>query len=177
MASYHVRCFKGKAIEARLRWFGNTQRVKGCWCWSCQAGGLKWDQREDFMDLVKQDMKLVGVIEDVAEHRIRWRQMIGFEGKSKKRSVNVPLSAIRPSLPCLLWFFSHDSLNTPILGWGRMACFHGRASRLPKAAVFAIGWLNIWMVSVPCWWGAPWSILGQRPGLLKVLRPLPMRST
>lgn len=35
-----------------------------------------------------------------------------------------------PYSPCLLWFFSHDSLSTPILGWGRMACFHGRASLL-----------------------------------------------
>lgn len=76
--------------------------------------------------------------------------------------------------PCLLWLFSHDSLSTPILGWGRIACFHGNASWLPK--LLAMGLVNIWMVSVPCCWGSLCGILGQRPGLLKVLRPLSIRS-
>ncbi|KAF7647373.1 hypothetical protein LDENG_00173260 [Lucifuga dentata] len=30
-----------------------------------------------FMDVVKEDMKLVGVREEEAEDRVRWRQMIG----------------------------------------------------------------------------------------------------
>lgn len=35
-------------------------------------GGPKWDKREASMDVVKQDMKLVGVVEDVAGHHVRW---------------------------------------------------------------------------------------------------------
>ena len=29
-----------------------------------------------FMDVVKEDMKLVGVTEEEAQNRVRWRQMI-----------------------------------------------------------------------------------------------------
>lgn len=91
--------------------------------------------------------------------------------------INITFTTVHHYSPCLLWLFSHDSLSTPILGWGRIACFHGSASWLPKAGVFATGWLNIWMVSVPCWYARPWGILGRHLGLLKVLRPLPIRST
>ena len=41
------------------------------------------------MDVMKEDMKLVGVREEDAEDRARWRQMIGCdnsEGKSQREN-------------------------------------------------------------------------------------------
>ncbi|KAF7645083.1 hypothetical protein LDENG_00132800 [Lucifuga dentata] len=71
----HVRCFGDKVREARLRWFGHVQRRD-----SEHIGRRMLRPRgrpkRRFMDVVKEDMKLVGVREEEAEDRVRWRQMI-----------------------------------------------------------------------------------------------------
>ena len=37
------------------------------------------------MDVVKEDTKLVGVREEDAEDRVRWKQIMTPEGKSRKK--------------------------------------------------------------------------------------------
>ncbi|KAF7669317.1 hypothetical protein LDENG_00206530, partial [Lucifuga dentata] len=78
----HVRCFGDKAREARLRWFGHVQRRDsehiGRRMPRLELPGRRPRGRpkRKFMDVVKEDMKLVGVREEEAEDRVRWRQMI-----------------------------------------------------------------------------------------------------
>ncbi|KAF7649010.1 hypothetical protein LDENG_00148580 [Lucifuga dentata] len=80
--SAHVRCFGDKVREARLRWFGHVQRRDsehiGRRMLRLELPGRRPRGRPKrrFMDVVKEDMKLVGVREEEAEDRVRWRQMI-----------------------------------------------------------------------------------------------------
>ena len=77
----HVRGFGDKAKEARLRWFGHVQRrdseYVGRRMLRLELPGRRprGRPRRRFMDVVKEDMKLVGVKEE-AEDRVRWRLMI-----------------------------------------------------------------------------------------------------
>ena len=78
----HVRCFGDKVREARLRWFGHVQR-RNCEYISRRMLRLELPGRRSrgrpkrrFMDVVREDMKLVGVREEDAEDRVRWRHMI-----------------------------------------------------------------------------------------------------
>ncbi|KAF7653604.1 hypothetical protein LDENG_00081120, partial [Lucifuga dentata] len=63
-----------KVREARLRWFGHIGRRM----LRLELPGRRPRGRPKrrFMDVVKEDMKLVGVREEEAEDRVRWRQMI-----------------------------------------------------------------------------------------------------
>ncbi|KAF7651093.1 hypothetical protein LDENG_00116160 [Lucifuga dentata] len=77
----HVRCFGDKVREARLRWFGHVQRDSehiGRRMLRLELPGRRPRGRPKrrFMDVVKEDMKLVGVREEEAEDRVRWKQMI-----------------------------------------------------------------------------------------------------
>ncbi|KAF7658937.1 hypothetical protein LDENG_00005840 [Lucifuga dentata] len=78
----HVRCFGDKVREARLRWFGHVQRRDsehiGRRMLRLELPGRRPRGRPKrrFMDVVKEDMKLVGMREEEAEDRVRWRQMI-----------------------------------------------------------------------------------------------------
>ncbi|KAF7655665.1 hypothetical protein LDENG_00052730 [Lucifuga dentata] len=78
----HVRCFGDKVREARLRWFGHVQRRDsehiGRRMLRLELPGRRPRGRPKrrFMDVVKEDMKLVGVREEEAEDRVRWRQLI-----------------------------------------------------------------------------------------------------
>ncbi|KAF7655305.1 hypothetical protein LDENG_00057930 [Lucifuga dentata] len=78
----HVRCFGDKVREARLRWLGHVQRRDsehiGRRMLRLELPGRRPRGRPKrrFMDVVKEDMKLVGVREEEAEDRVRWRQMI-----------------------------------------------------------------------------------------------------
>ncbi|KAK2896145.1 hypothetical protein Q8A73_015633 [Channa argus] len=78
----HVRCFGDKVREARLRWFGHVQR-RNCDYIGRRMLRLELPGRRSrgrpkrrFMDVVREDMKLVGVSEEDAEDRVRWRHMI-----------------------------------------------------------------------------------------------------
>ncbi|KAF3697499.1 hypothetical protein EXN66_Car013179 [Channa argus] len=68
--------------EDRLRWFGHVQR-RNCEYISRRMLRLELPGRRSrgrakrrFMDVVREDMKLVGVREEDAEDRVRWRHMI-----------------------------------------------------------------------------------------------------
>ncbi|KAK2891510.1 hypothetical protein Q8A73_017175 [Channa argus] len=78
----HIRCFGDKVREARLRWFGHVQR-RNCEYIGRRMLRLELPGRRSrgrpkrrFMDVVREDMKLVGVSEEDAEDRVRWRHMI-----------------------------------------------------------------------------------------------------
>ncbi|KAF3697472.1 hypothetical protein EXN66_Car013152 [Channa argus] len=78
----HVRCFGDKVREDTLRWFGHVQR-RNCEYICRRMLRLELPGRRSrgrakrrFMDVVREDMKLVGVREEDAEDRVRWRQMI-----------------------------------------------------------------------------------------------------
>ena len=78
----HVRGFGDKVREARLRWFGHVQRRDsehiGRRMLSFELPGRRPRGRPKrrFMDVVKEDMKVVGVREEDAKDRARWRQLI-----------------------------------------------------------------------------------------------------
>lgn len=78
----HVRGFGDKVREARLRWFGHVQRRDndyiGRRMLSFELPGRRprGRPRRRFMDVVKEDMKVVGAREEDAEDRVRWRQLI-----------------------------------------------------------------------------------------------------
>ena len=78
----HVRGFGDKVREARLRWFGHVQRRDseyiGRRMLSFELPGRRPRGRPKrrFIDVVKEDMKVVGVREEDTEDRVRWRQLI-----------------------------------------------------------------------------------------------------
>ena len=78
----HVRRFGDKVREARLRWFGHVQRRDSEYIGNrmlrLELPGKRPRGRPKrrFMDVVKEDMKVVGVREEDAKDRVRWRQMI-----------------------------------------------------------------------------------------------------
>ncbi|OKP64685.1 hypothetical protein A8A03_01925 [Escherichia coli] len=78
----HVRCFGEKAREARLRWFGHVQRRDseyiGKRMLRLELPGRRPRGRPKrrFLDVVKEDMRIVGVGEEDTEDRVEWRQMI-----------------------------------------------------------------------------------------------------
>lgn len=49
------------------------------------GGGRQEAKRKSFMDMVKEDVKLVGVRIDSAEDRVTWRQMIGCRHPWRKQ--------------------------------------------------------------------------------------------
>ncbi|KAF3699483.1 hypothetical protein EXN66_Car015170 [Channa argus] len=78
----HVRCVGDKVREDILRWFGHVQR-RNCEYIGRRMLRLELPGRRSrgrpkrrFMDVVREDMKLVGVSEEDAEDRVRWRHMI-----------------------------------------------------------------------------------------------------
>ena len=75
----HVSCFGDKARKAILRWFGHVQRRDiGRRMLRLELPGRrpKGRPKRRFMEVVKEDMKLVGVKDEQEEDRVRWRQMI-----------------------------------------------------------------------------------------------------
>ena len=76
-----VRRFGGK-VRDRLRWFGHVQRREreyiGRRMLSLElpARRPRGRPRRRFMDVVKEDMKVVGAREQDAEDRVRWRTLI-----------------------------------------------------------------------------------------------------
>ena len=74
-----VRRFGGKVRDARLRWFGHTQRkrvnklVEGCSKWSYQKGGKEEDLRGELW-MWREDMQIISVRKDVWD-RERWRKL------------------------------------------------------------------------------------------------------
>ena len=79
----HVRRFGDKVREARLRWFGHVQRRDSEYIGrrmlslELPARRPRGRPRRRFMDVVKEDMKVVGAREQDAEDRVRWRTLIG----------------------------------------------------------------------------------------------------
>ncbi|XP_058483140.1 uncharacterized protein LOC131458247 [Solea solea] len=78
----HVRCFGDKVREPRMRWFGHVQRRDSEYI-GRRMLGLELPGRRSrgrpkrrFMDVVKEDMKLVCVREGDTENRVRWRRLI-----------------------------------------------------------------------------------------------------
>ena len=76
----HVRCFGEKVRETRLRWVGHEQRRNseyvGRRMMRLELSGRRPRRRPNrFMDVVKEDMKLVDVGEEDADI-VRRRQMI-----------------------------------------------------------------------------------------------------
>ncbi|XP_077407522.1 uncharacterized protein LOC144038707 [Vanacampus margaritifer] len=78
----HVKGFGDKVREARLRWFEHVQRRAseyiGRRMLSFQMPS-RWSRerpKRRFMDVVKEDMKEVGVRVEDAEDRVRWRQLL-----------------------------------------------------------------------------------------------------
>ena len=46
------------------------------WLKDAQNGAIRKEEHMRFIDMVKEDMQIVGVTEDDAEDRERWRMMI-----------------------------------------------------------------------------------------------------
>ncbi|KAI5101449.1 hypothetical protein C0J45_8652 [Silurus meridionalis] len=78
----HVGCFGDTVREARLRWFGHVQRRDMNYIGRRMLkmeppGGRKRGRpRRRFMDVVREDMQVVGVKEADVEDRVVWRRMI-----------------------------------------------------------------------------------------------------
>ncbi|KAF3694334.1 hypothetical protein EXN66_Car010010 [Channa argus] len=77
----HVRCFRDRIREVRLRWFGHVQR-RDCEYIGRRMLRLELPVRRSrarpkrrFMDVVREDMKLVGVREEDAEDSVRWKDL------------------------------------------------------------------------------------------------------
>ncbi|XP_060743999.1 uncharacterized protein LOC132857897 [Tachysurus vachellii] len=90
----HVGSLGDKVREARLRWFGHVQRREseyiGRRMLDMELPGRRQRGRPKrrYMDVINEDMKLVGASVEDAEDRDRWREMICCgdpEGKSRKR--------------------------------------------------------------------------------------------
>ena len=72
----HARCFGDKAREARLRWFGHVHRrdseyVRRMLRLELPGRGPRGRPKGRCIDLMKEDMKLLGVIEEEAQDRVR----------------------------------------------------------------------------------------------------------
>lgn len=78
----HVRGFGKKVREARLTWFGHVQRTDteyiGKTMLRFKLPGRRPGRRpkRKFIDLVKEDRKVIGLSEEDAEDRVSWRQLI-----------------------------------------------------------------------------------------------------
>ncbi|KAF7710661.1 hypothetical protein HF521_009533 [Silurus meridionalis] len=78
----HVERFGDKVREARLRWFGHVQRSDmsyiGRRMLRMEPPGRRkrGRPRRRFMDVVREDMQVVGVKEANIEDRVVWRRMI-----------------------------------------------------------------------------------------------------
>ncbi|KAI5090197.1 hypothetical protein C0J45_20332, partial [Silurus meridionalis] len=78
----HVGCFGDNVREARLRWFGHVQRRDmdyiGRRMLRMEPPGRRkrGRPRRRFMDVVREDMQVVGVKEADVEDRVVWRRMI-----------------------------------------------------------------------------------------------------
>ncbi|KAI5089279.1 hypothetical protein C0J45_20687 [Silurus meridionalis] len=78
----HVGCFGDKVREARLRWFGHVQRRDmnyiGRRMLKMEPPGRRkrGRPRRRFMDVVREDMQVVGVKEADVEDRVVWRRMV-----------------------------------------------------------------------------------------------------
>lgn len=54
-------------------------KLEGCWGWKCKAGGRRRKRKEEIYRWWRNvDTKLVGVREEDAEPKLRWRLMIGW---------------------------------------------------------------------------------------------------
>ncbi|KAK3564497.1 hypothetical protein QTP86_022776 [Hemibagrus guttatus] len=78
----HVGRLGDKVREARLRWFGHIQRMEseyiGMRMLDMELPGRRQRGRPKrrYMDVINEDMKLVGASVEDAEDRDRWREMI-----------------------------------------------------------------------------------------------------
>ncbi|KAI5085502.1 hypothetical protein C0J45_2268, partial [Silurus meridionalis] len=78
----HVGCFGDKVREARLRWFGHVQRrdmnyiCRRMLTMEPPGRRKRGSPRRRFMDVVREDMQVVGVKEADVEDRVVWRRMI-----------------------------------------------------------------------------------------------------
>ncbi|KAK3524753.1 hypothetical protein QTP86_002469 [Hemibagrus guttatus] len=78
----HVGCLGDKVREARLRWFGHVQRRESEYIGRRMLDmGLpgrrqRGRPKRKYMDVINEDMKLVGARVEDAEDRDRWREMI-----------------------------------------------------------------------------------------------------
>jgi hypothetical protein len=78
----HVGGCGNKVREARLRWYGHVQRSDseyiGKRMLNLELPGRRPRGRPKrrFMEVVKEDMKAVGLRKEDAENRVRWRQLI-----------------------------------------------------------------------------------------------------
>ncbi|KAK3521497.1 hypothetical protein QTP70_013319 [Hemibagrus guttatus] len=78
----HVGRLGDKVREARLRWFGHVQRREseyiGRRMLDMKLPGRRQRGRPKrrYMDVINEDMKLVGARVEDAEDRDRWREMI-----------------------------------------------------------------------------------------------------
>ncbi|MCJ8739624.1 hypothetical protein PDJAM_G00049180 [Pangasius djambal] len=69
----HVGRLGDKVREARLRWFGHVQRRESEYIGRRM---LDMEPKRRYMDVINEDMKLVGASVEDAEDRDRWRVMI-----------------------------------------------------------------------------------------------------
>ncbi|KAI5622211.1 hypothetical protein C0J50_18273 [Silurus asotus] len=78
----HVGCFGDTVRKARLRWFGHVQRRDMNYIgrrmlrMDLQGRRKRGRPRWRFMDVVREDMQVVGVKEADVEDRVVWRRMI-----------------------------------------------------------------------------------------------------
>ena len=77
----YVRCFGNEVREVALLWFGHVQRRDREYVGRRMMRLEMPDRRprgrpKRFMDVIKENTKLVGVREEDAVDRVRWRWMI-----------------------------------------------------------------------------------------------------
>ena len=78
----HVRQFGDKARETRLRWFGHVKRRDEAYVgrrmleMDLPGRRKRGRPKRRYMDVMKEDMIEIGVTEEDAEDRVRWRRMI-----------------------------------------------------------------------------------------------------
>lgn len=101
-----VTCSEGKPGEARLRWFGHVHRRDIEYTTTRlelpgrQRPSVKPKRR--FIDVVKEDMKLVGVREEDAEYRVRWRHLIGCGDRREKKTNVKKMSRADKNIPVMM---------------------------------------------------------------------------